>query len=230
MDFYKYGFILVIVLLIGFYTKSLLFTKHTRENGLRYRWMSSHKYYEIKGMYNCAYCGKWIPASNMEVDHIWPLHLGGKNWGVNLVPSCHKCNNHKRAKMKFAYLFLGYTYLPRFIGKVVVYSTLYVGSVITIFKYIGEILYTNLGFPSIIIGVVLGLVILKFKKFVKDIIFDRYVLTFTFILGCGIFIVNDLSKYWHENSLLTLGVILYLGLTVGNTYRHIFRLLPGDNF
>ena len=50
---------------------------------------------------HCAYCGREIDPSQMQVDHYWPRHLARLQAGVdnngyeNLMPSCPKCNNHK---------------------------------------------------------------------------------------------------------------------------------------
>ena len=49
----------------------------------------------------CAYCGQPIEFKHMQVDHYWPQFLAHQQPGVdnnrfeNLMPSCHKCNNHK---------------------------------------------------------------------------------------------------------------------------------------
>lgn len=51
---------------------------------------------------HCAYCGKKINYSDMQVDHYWP-HLNGSipkdisNEFKNLMPSCQRCNHYKRA-------------------------------------------------------------------------------------------------------------------------------------
>lgn len=42
----------------------------------------------------CSYC----PALATEVDHVWPLRLGGSNDASNLVPACRQCNRSKGAK------------------------------------------------------------------------------------------------------------------------------------
>lgn len=42
----------------------------------------------------CSYC----PAPATEVDHVWPLSLGGTNDVQNLVPSCLPCNRSKGSK------------------------------------------------------------------------------------------------------------------------------------
>jgi hypothetical protein len=50
---------------------------------------------------HCAYCGTPIEQKQMQVDHYWPQCLAyydpekNVNRLSNLMPSCHKCNNHK---------------------------------------------------------------------------------------------------------------------------------------
>jgi 5-methylcytosine-specific restriction endonuclease McrA len=50
----------------------------------------------------CRYCGKrWVPgfSGHWEIDHIWPVSLGGKNrdsfWKGNLALACRDCNRSK---------------------------------------------------------------------------------------------------------------------------------------
>lgn len=45
----------------------------------------------------CAYCGNSIEYKNMQVDHVWPIRLGGDNSFDNLNPACRRCNHYKRA-------------------------------------------------------------------------------------------------------------------------------------
>jgi len=50
---------------------------------------------------HCAYCGREITVKQMQVDHYWPQFLShlrpdDNNDFDNLMPSCAKCNNHKR--------------------------------------------------------------------------------------------------------------------------------------
>lgn len=44
---------------------------------------------------HCAYCGKLISISKMQIDHIRALHVGGSNEMSNLLPSCASCNHWK---------------------------------------------------------------------------------------------------------------------------------------
>lgn len=44
---------------------------------------------------HCAYCGIKINLSDMQADHIKPLHLGGEDTIDNLFPACRSCNKYK---------------------------------------------------------------------------------------------------------------------------------------
>lgn len=80
----------------------------------------------ILNHYFCAYCGKFVPKSQITVDHIFPIHcaennikmqkrldkLGIKNINCekNLAPACRRCNSSKGAKTEM--------WIPKgFIGK-----------------------------------------------------------------------------------------------------------------
>lgn len=43
----------------------------------------------------CGHCGKILERGDSTIDHIIPLHKGGKNDEYNLIGLCHKCNNDK---------------------------------------------------------------------------------------------------------------------------------------
>lgn len=43
----------------------------------------------------CAYCNKYFPDSHLTVDHVDPVHNGGKNVWDNVVSSCLPCNHKK---------------------------------------------------------------------------------------------------------------------------------------
>ena len=45
----------------------------------------------------CQYCGKHPPEVILEVDHIYPVMLGGTNDPDNLATSCWECNRGKGA-------------------------------------------------------------------------------------------------------------------------------------
>ena len=69
------------------------------------------------GPYHCAYCGKHLKGSDIEVDHLIPVGQTKKSFwarvllffcGIynvnnyrNLVSACHKCNQKKSDKMGF---------------------------------------------------------------------------------------------------------------------------------
>ena len=52
----------------------------------------------------CAYCDQKITLEQMRVDHFWPKARAHMQPGQdndrpsNLMPSCRKCNHHKRAE------------------------------------------------------------------------------------------------------------------------------------
>ena len=52
--------------------------------------------YELKGRDKCYYCGKQIEVpSQITLDHIHPVSLGGPTIPQNLLPACRKCNGRK---------------------------------------------------------------------------------------------------------------------------------------
>lgn len=52
---------------------------------------------EVYEMYagHCAYCGCEIEYKEMQVDHIQPFYLEGKDIKENYRPSCRMCNFYK---------------------------------------------------------------------------------------------------------------------------------------
>ncbi|MFQ8923950.1 MAG: HNH endonuclease [Clostridium paraputrificum] len=52
---------------------------------------------EVYKMYDghCAYCGCEIEYKDMQVDHIHPFYLEGKDIKENYRPSCRMCNFYK---------------------------------------------------------------------------------------------------------------------------------------
>lgn len=46
----------------------------------------------------CYYCNKRIPGSNINFDHIVPLHAGGRNTADNICCACKTCNSSKGCK------------------------------------------------------------------------------------------------------------------------------------
>ena len=52
--------------------------------------------YVLKGRDKCYYCGKLIEVpSQITLDHIHPVSLGGPTIPQNLLPACRKCNGRK---------------------------------------------------------------------------------------------------------------------------------------
>lgn len=59
--------------------------------------LSNHAIHQ-RDRYQCQYCHKFFPLSELNVDHVIPQHHGGESdWG-NLVCSCRKCNTKKGHK------------------------------------------------------------------------------------------------------------------------------------
>ena len=48
--------------------------------------------------YKCCYCGKKLPASELNFDHVLPKSRGGKTNWENIVTSCYPCNSRKDDK------------------------------------------------------------------------------------------------------------------------------------
>ena len=46
---------------------------------------------------HCAYCGKPVELSDMQVDHIEPKRKDGPDTMENYNPSCRRCNHYKRS-------------------------------------------------------------------------------------------------------------------------------------
>lgn len=72
--------------------------KTLRGENYRYEFTKANPGILVKGLYFCVYCGKPITKKGMQVDHIKPINLGGRNWTPNLAPACIKCNQKKKAK------------------------------------------------------------------------------------------------------------------------------------
>lgn len=54
--------------------------------------------------YKCVECGISVRArANRNIDHIFPLSLGGSNWPSNLQVLCHTCNSSKGGKHPIDY-------------------------------------------------------------------------------------------------------------------------------
>ena len=48
----------------------------------------------------CGYCGQVILGTDITVEHIIPLSIGGSNAIENLVLACHKCNGEKGNRLR----------------------------------------------------------------------------------------------------------------------------------
>jgi len=46
--------------------------------------------------YLCQYCGLKFNANDLTLDHILPKSRGGGTHWLNIVSSCHSCNNRKK--------------------------------------------------------------------------------------------------------------------------------------
>lgn len=51
----------------------------------------------------CIYCGC---ESDLSMDHLIPLNLGGPDISANIVPACQSCNSSKGAKDLFQWFFV----------------------------------------------------------------------------------------------------------------------------
>lgn len=84
-------------------------SKFNRSTNYRTDFIDNHPGWN--GFYVCAYCGKIIPKSKMEVDHVIPVSLSRKkrwyrfllkgksvNDKSNMVASCSRCNRRKSNK------------------------------------------------------------------------------------------------------------------------------------
>src|SRR5690242_10010956 len=45
--------------------------------------------------FTCRYCGRSAAATELRVDHVIPVALGGSDMPDNLVAACHDCNAGK---------------------------------------------------------------------------------------------------------------------------------------
>lgn len=49
--------------------------------------------------YKCQYCGKNLPAKELNMDHVIPRDRGGGTSWENIVISCIRCNSKKRNRL-----------------------------------------------------------------------------------------------------------------------------------
>ena len=47
----------------------------------------------------CQYCGKKFPSSELSIDHVIPLSLGGKTRWDNVACACAECNKRKGGRL-----------------------------------------------------------------------------------------------------------------------------------
>jgi 5-methylcytosine-specific restriction endonuclease McrA len=59
--------------------------------------MTKEERKKVWNKYNkrCSYCGEELDYKKMQVDHIKPKYLGGKDEIENYNPSCRECNFYK---------------------------------------------------------------------------------------------------------------------------------------
>jgi 5-methylcytosine-specific restriction endonuclease McrA len=49
----------------------------------------------LRDGYECQFCGKQLPGSQLNLDHVMPRSRGGGDTWENLVTACHACNRRK---------------------------------------------------------------------------------------------------------------------------------------
>ena len=69
------------------------------KNNFKREGLSKKLRFEIfkRDKFTCQYCGSKAPDVILEIDHINPVALGGKNEILNLITSCKDCNSGKKA-------------------------------------------------------------------------------------------------------------------------------------
>jgi 5-methylcytosine-specific restriction endonuclease McrA len=104
----------------SFHIKNIILCHNFKYKKYEKRWDRSDNYRSeffkhYKGPYRCAYCGRRINSSSMEIDHLVPVSKAKSNgWARfmlkmntiynvndyrNLVPSCKRCNRKKSDNM-----------------------------------------------------------------------------------------------------------------------------------
>ncbi len=53
----------------------------------------------IRDRHTCQYCGRRLPRSQLNLDHVIPRSQGGKSTWENVVTSCHDCNRKKGGRL-----------------------------------------------------------------------------------------------------------------------------------
>lgn len=72
-------------------------TRHKVTGARRRKSLTKEMRAQVYAMYGgrCAYCGKEIDISEMQVDHVQAVYLGGEDEIVNYRPACRSCNFYK---------------------------------------------------------------------------------------------------------------------------------------
>jgi len=52
----------------------------------------------LRDDYTCQFCGRKLPTSELNIDHVVPKSRGGRMTWNNVVCSCIRCNNKKAAR------------------------------------------------------------------------------------------------------------------------------------
>lgn len=78
------------------YSRNYRSRRYSKESG----YISSKEWSDLKRKYNfhCLSCKRKEPIIKLELDHVLPLSLGGKNIIENAQPLCKSCNCKKGAK------------------------------------------------------------------------------------------------------------------------------------
>lgn len=53
----------------------------------------------LRDLHTCQYCGKKMPRSKLNIDHVVPRSRGGQTTWENVVASCHACNRRKGGQL-----------------------------------------------------------------------------------------------------------------------------------
>ena len=72
-------------------------TRHKATGARRRKALTKEMRAQVYEMYegHCAYCGKEIDISEMQVDHVQAVYLGGEDEMANYRPACRQCNFYK---------------------------------------------------------------------------------------------------------------------------------------
>lgn len=72
-------------------------TRHKVTGARRRKSLTKEMRAQVYAMYGgrCAYCGKEIDISEMQVDHVQAVYLGGEDEMANYRPACRQCNFYK---------------------------------------------------------------------------------------------------------------------------------------